>query len=336
MKTGIISVALSLLLYCASAAAEDDRGARTLDAVVVTGDRPGPKIWEFHRGKQRVWVLGTLQPLPKGTTFDTGEIKQRVAQSDVVLSGPGLVVGDNVSIFRGLTLWPAIRRSKFNQDGKALRDVLAPDTYARWLQAKAKYIGHDNGVDRLRPMYAAFELFEAAVRKADLNIANPVNSLIIQEAEKHKVPVTDAKLRLAISDPRNAVEKFLVSPAEDIRCLEQTLDRLDGFVRNASLVGEAWAAGSLAGPTTVPTTAMSTCWARLTNEAIGIQQGVSDLYHRVDTKWLDGLHRALREHDVVFTTLPVRDLLDSKGLAAALKQDGFQAISPAPINGAKE
>ena len=315
---------MPFLLCPAGAVVTADDEAKTLGAVVVTGAQSGPKIWKFQRGRKIIWVLGTLQPLSKGATFNTEEIRARLAKSDVVLDREGLVIGDNIGIFRGLTLWPAIRRSKFNPSGRPLRDLLPPTTYDRWLQAKAKYIGRNNGVDRLRPMYAAYELFEAAVRKAGLVTANPAYAMINKEAKKLDIPIIDTKMRLSINNPRDAVTEFAVPQADDIRCLEQTLDRLDRFAQNAATLGDAWSEGDVARLNHTSNAAISACWARLTNEAIGKQQGISDLYHLVETRWIDALNRALREHDVVFTTMPVRDLLDSTGLAAALNREGFR------------
>ena len=172
------------LLFCAGhtaaqdgddASAKTEEDTRTLEAIVVRGDQSGPSIWKFSRGNKVVWVLGTFQPLPKNTTFNPTQIEKRISESEIVLGPQGLVVGDNIGIFKGLTLWPSIRRNKFNADGKSLKDVLPPATYARWIQLKLKYLGNDRGVERLRPMYAASELFEAALEKTNLETANLVS-----------------------------------------------------------------------------------------------------------------------------------------------------------------
>ena len=106
---------------------------RTLEAVVVRADQSVPPIWKFSRGNKVIWVLGTFQPLPKGTKFNPSQIERRIAESEVVLGPQGLVVGDNIGIMKGLMLWPSIRRKKFNADGKQLKDVLPPATYSKWL-----------------------------------------------------------------------------------------------------------------------------------------------------------------------------------------------------------
>lgn len=333
MKRWIVAAALSLLPFTGRAEADvvatvppTPSRTSTLTSVVV---RPaGPAIWKFQRGQKTIWVLGTYLPLPKDILFDTGDIERHVAQSQAVLGSHGLVTGDNIGIFRGLTLWPSIRRNKFNSDNETLREVVPPDTYARWLQAKAKYIGDDKGVESLRPMYAAFELFEAAMKKSNLSAASRVGRVIDRAATRNDVPFIDAKLRLAISNPKNTVKGFDVNRVDDVRCLEQTLHRLDDVVHAAQELGEAWATGDVDRFSAMASerNVMDFCWARLTNEAIGRQQGISDVYRQVDVRWLEALNLALREHDTVFTTLHLRDLIEVKGPLTALQREGFQLV----------
>lgn len=328
------------LLFCAGhtaaqdgddASAKTEEDTRTLEAIVVRGDQSGPSIWKFSRGNKVVWVLGTFQPLPKNTTFNPTQIEKRISESEIVLGPQGLVVGDNIGIFKGLTLWPSIRRNKFNADGKSLKDVLPPATYARWIQLKLKYLGNDRGVERLRPMYAASELFEAALEKTNLETANLVSPVVANASKASNVPVVDTRLRLAIHGARDAAKEFGVSATDDIRCLEQTLDRLDSYLQVTSSLGNSWAIGDLPRLLNEPSSkvSVSTCWGRLTNEAIGKQQGISDLYKQVDAKWVKDFRDLLQKHDVIFTTLPVRDLMDSKGLVAVIKSEGFQVEAPA-------
>ncbi len=39
-----------------------------LDEVVVTGEHPGPGLWEVSNGERTLWILGTYAPLPKEMT----------------------------------------------------------------------------------------------------------------------------------------------------------------------------------------------------------------------------------------------------------------------------
>ena len=167
--------ALRILLHCAlllpvesmaQHAVEADAGApRHLDTIVVSGVLPAPGLWELTRGSKRVLIMGTLTPAPARMQWHAPAMEARVAEAQVVLESPAVSVSADIGLFRGLLLWPAYNRSKRNPDGKSLKGLLAPETYARWRIAKSRYIGNDRKVETLRPIHAAKALFDAAVRR---------------------------------------------------------------------------------------------------------------------------------------------------------------------------
>lgn len=303
---------------------------KTLDTMVVGADLSGPAIWEFTRGGKRVFILGTYTPIPDELRFDDAGIQSRIAQSGVVISSPGLVVGDNIGLFRGLTLWPSIHRSKFNPDRQTLQDILPAQTFEAWRRAKGEFLGDGASADRLRPMYAAYELFKGATKRSRLNTSSVTAPLIERAARTRGVPWIDARYRLSINDPKEATRRFTVSRSDDIQCLEQTLDQLAPFLRKASAAGDAWGQGDLQRFTALgrPDKLMRSCWAQLTNHAIGAQQGIGDIDLQVDATWLAAVEHSLAAHDTVFTALPLRELMDSTGAAAALLRAGFQGAPP--------
>lgn len=336
MKAWILCSVLTLALGTGAAAANQPAAApaseavRTLGTMVVNANQSGPAIWEFTRGSKKVWVLGTFPLLPERLKFNASAIEARIAQSGVVLGSPGLVVGADIGLFRGLTLWPSIHRAKFNPDNRSLRDVLSPGTYAKWKVARSRFLGNDEDADRLRPMYAAYELFKAAVEQTHASTDSAAGPVIERAAKKQSVPRADARFRLAIREPKDAVKQFNVSGTDDIRCLEETLDRIEQFIQTATIRGDAWASGDLSrlSEFLASGSELNFCWARLTNQAIGVQQGFTDIDRRVDARWLEELRTALAGHDTVFTTLAVKELIGATGLAAALQRDGFQMTAP--------
>ena len=340
MKVWIISSALALAMSTGAVAANQRTAVpasspvRNLGTMVVSANQSGPAIWEFTRGRKKVWVLGTFPPLPEGLRFNSSEIEARIAQSDVVLGSPGLVVGANIGIFRGLTLWPSVHRTKFNPDKRLLQDVLSPATYAKWKAARSIFIGNDAGADRLRPMYAAYELFKVVVEQTQTSMDSAAGPDIERAAKKQNVQRVDARFRLAISEPKDAVKQFNVAGTDDVGCLEETLDRIVPFMQMSAIRGEAWASGDVSRLSELSRSGseVNFCWARLTNQAIGVQQGFADIDRQVDAKWLEELRTALASHDTVFTTLAVKELVGSSGLAAALQRDGFQMTSPGVVD----
>ena len=163
------------LLVAAAAAAEppaapppaaDAAAPTTLDTVLVTGEQPGPGLWKVSRGDHVMWILGAQYPLPKDMTWRSRDVEQAIAQSQAVIADatPKL----KLNFFHKLTLLPTVYSARKNDDGATLKEILPAELYERWLALKAKYIGHDNGVERLRPMVAANELYDKALAKSGL------------------------------------------------------------------------------------------------------------------------------------------------------------------------
>jgi hypothetical protein len=229
-------------------------------------------------------------------------------------------------MFRALTLWPAIRRVQFNANGARLADLLPADTYGRWQGAKTRYLGRDEDAERLRPMYAAFQLYRSALDDHGLSNADVAGSVVRDAAKANHVPVVDVRARLPIGDARKAVKTFDVSRQQDIACLSETLDRIEPWLASAQALADAWVAGDVAAARGARSRSpVRACWSTLTNGAVAHGEGIEDLDALVRSAWRDGLRKATAEHDVVFATIPLRDVLDGTELAEVLAREGFEA-----------
>jgi len=136
-----------------TAAAAQSDAAEAPATVVVEGRRPGPGVWKVSKGDHVMWVFGLYSPLPQKMEWDASRVERLVGKSQEVLMPPGFSIG--VGFFRGLTLLPTMVGLEKNPDGARLKDVLPADVYARWQVQKGKYIGDDDGVERVRPFFAA-------------------------------------------------------------------------------------------------------------------------------------------------------------------------------------
>lgn len=301
----------------------------TLDNVAANTRPSGPPIWEFTRGGKKILVLGALPYLPRNLMFDSAQIEHEIARSQALVSPPGLVVGDNISVFRGLTLWPGISKSKLNPEGKTLNEVLPPALYAKWQRAEGAH-PESRPSERLRPLYAAFEMFKDATGQASLDPNPPAISLVNSAARRQGLDSVDARLRLPIADPKGTVNGFHIRPADDLQCFEQTLDGLDAFLAQASELGDAWATGDIGRLErwARDSSSVSFCWSKLTNQAIAKQQGITDLHQKIDERWMTEIRMTLATHDTVFTTMPLRELYGGDGLGAKLLRAGFTMTSP--------
>ena len=91
MSLSRLSLLPSALLLVAAACWADvtahapSSGAASLDEVLVTGERPGPGMWRVAKDGHELWILATLQPLPKNMTWRSQAVEQRIANSQVVI-----------------------------------------------------------------------------------------------------------------------------------------------------------------------------------------------------------------------------------------------------------
>lgn len=296
----------------------------------VKADASGPPIWRFVRGDRTVLVLGTLQPLPRDVAFvDTG-LQSALAASGAILGSEGVDIGADIGLFRGLTLWPSIRKTKLIEGGKRLADVVPAEDYRRWSELKARYLPGNDGVERLRPMYAAWQLYEAALSARGMAPGSPVSRQISSSARKLDLEIVDARYQVKVRNPKEAVTSFEVDREADLACFRRTLHDLEPWLDAAPAIADAWSRGDTATTSAIleTTPRLGRCWARLTNEAIAQAEGV-DAARAAREQWRAALERATREHPVLFTTLPLDELLDGQGSAQALQAAGFRLEAPA-------
>ncbi|WP_374602038.1 TraB/GumN family protein [Arenimonas sp.] len=311
------------------AAAGTDSAAPMLDAVVVTGTYPAPGLWEFTREGKTLLVMGTLSPAPRRMVWSSERVESRIAGADLILGPPGVSVSADVGFFGGAMLWPAWRRSKRNPDGQTLEEVLSPDVFARWAAFKQRHLAGNRKVDKLRPLHAARELFDAAVRDAGMTDKSLVDPVVKRVAKANDIPIQSTSLRLTIEDPKETLRQFNAIELGDEQCLVQTMDRLQDDLSTMVVRANAWANGELDVLRALPYVDQKrACRRAMASNEIARQQGIVDLDAQVQAKWLESVRSALAAHDVVFATLPVARLLDDDGVTAALQAEGFTVRAP--------
>ena len=326
MRSSVLVLAMGL----ATAAVAQERPPsasttpRLISRIEVIGERASPPIWELQRGDQTLWILGTLYPVPRDIPWDRTAIDRRIAQSQVVIGMPGLSLGEDIGFFRGLFLIPSLRRAQYNPDKETLRDLLPPATYARWAQARKRWLDDDEDRDRLRPINAAFELYQAALEKTGLL---PTESVELKKlARHHDVPILDPRLKVSVPSPRKSLKQFNATHLADVRCLEETLDRLDDDLGRMRERAEAWSVGDVAHMRALPFHDQTlTCITALGANEVARKLGVADLPAQVRAQWLEETRKAFASNDRVFAALPVQMLLDG-GVLQALQADGFAIV----------
>ena len=315
----------------ASPVVQADGDVLELDTMTVTGVQPGPGLWKVRHGDHLLYVLGTQSPLPKGITWRSDEVTEVLKLADEVIGGPGIAVGADVGIFRGLTMLPAAMKAMKNPDGDKLQDVLPPELYARWSVLKQRYMGRDAGVEKQRPLIAVTELYQKALLRSGLREGGVVDPVISKVLKARRMKRTSATLSIKVDDPRAALADFrkeTLKP-EDLACFRKTLDLIENDLPQVAARANAWAVGDW---TVLRSVAREdqylACLSAWVNTQTARKRGVADVEQRVRAQWLAIAEAALLKNKITFATLPVSQLVKPNGYLAALQAKGYVVEAP--------
>lgn len=328
-------LALCLLTLAAPALAQTPPIApaqetiRDIDTVVVSGVQPGPGLWKVSRGEHVLWILGTISPVPKNMQWLSRDVEATIAQSQEVLAPPSVSIGTDLGMFRSMLLIPSALKARRNPDDKTLREVVPADLYARWLPLKARYIGGDRGVEKWRPVFAAQELYEAAMRRSDLSLKGIVWPVVERSAKEHKVKVTESKIEIKIKDPKAVLKDFNTTTLADTDCFAKTLSRIEGDIEAMRARANAWAIGDIETLRALPQgDQYEVCVRAVAASGVAQRLGFGDLRERVIQAWLGNADKALLNNQVSFASLPVMELLKPDGYLARLQARGYTVEAP--------
>jgi uncharacterized protein YbaP (TraB family) len=324
----ILVLVACLLCSCVRAQAPSDSpAAPTLDTVLVTGEQPGPGLWKVSKDDHVLWILGTQAPLPKKMSWRAQEVEKTIAQSQEVLADASAEV--DIGFFRALTLLPSIMGARKNDEGGKLKNILPADLYARWSTLKARYIGRDSGVERLRPMFAARELYEKAIDKAGLSNRNDVWRTVEKAARQNRVPIQTPAVKIPLDDPKQAIRDFKSTAGQlDIACLAATITRLETDLDAMRQRANAWAVGDLDALKNLPyPDQRAACVAAVASNP-NLREHMEEARARVDSEWLAAAEKALAQNRSTFAVLPIAELVKPDGRLAALRARGYAIELP--------
>jgi uncharacterized protein YbaP (TraB family) len=308
-----------------SAAPQPPEGA--IAEVLVTGERPGPGMWRISKGGHDLWILATLEPLPKDFTWRSDAVEARIASSQTVLAQPDVDL--DIGFFRGLTLLPSLLRARKNPDGQTLEQVLPHDLYIRWLALKVKYLGRWSGDEHVRPFVAAHELYTHAVADAGLTDDERVWDSVKQAAHKHRVSITPITLKLPVEDPKGMIRELADIPrAAEIACLDTTMTRLETDLAAMRRRANLWAVGDIAGLQSLPYADQETaCFDAVSSEP-DLRERLASAKQRLEDLWLATAAEAIARNASTVAVLPITVLLKPDGLLADLRERGYEIEAP--------
>lgn len=300
-----------------------------MDVVAVSGMQPGPGMWRVSKGDHVLWVMGTLSPVPKKMVWISRDVEATIAASQLVMKSPGASVDSDLGVFRSALLIPSLFKARKNPDGGTLKDVLPPDLYARWQVLKLKYIGRDAGIEKWRPIFAANELYEAAVKKSGLATSGIVSPVVDKAAKRHDVKIVSPIVRLKVEDPKKAIKEFSGTALGDVECFRKTLDRLETDLTGMTLRANAWAIGDIEALRELPYDDQNRACIRAMLEAsVAQKRGLDTLPQKIEAEWLATAENALRDNTSTFALLPISELLKPDGYLAKLQAKGYEVVAP--------
>ncbi len=304
-----------------------DAPTAPVEEVVVTGEQPGPGLWRVSHEGHDLWILGTLEPLPKKMSWRATQTDAVIARSQEVLAPPGFDV--HMSVFGEITAIPTALRARKNADGQTLAQILPTALYQRWLALKSRYLGRGDAVERYRPLFAARELYVAALDHAGLSSEKIAWKRVRESARRWHVPVRSVDVDITVKDPKGALREIeQIAREPDVACLASTIEQLESDVGTMRARANLWSLGDVDGLRALPyPDARQACFDAVASvPELGRQ--MIDARDRLADHWLETATGALARNRTTFAVLPISELLRPDGPLARLRVQGFLIIDP--------
>jgi uncharacterized protein YbaP (TraB family) len=306
----------------AAGPASDAVPAEAVQEVEVTGERAGPRLWRVAKGDHVLWLLGTLDPLPRKMIWKSREVEAVLGEvQEVIPTNPSVSVHANPFTWIRLYFqWRGVQ--VIDKDGR-LKDVLPPVLYGRVTALAGRYDAGDHRIERLKPVFAALRLYRQALNSAHLAPGDQAEATVLKLARAQKVPIRQAKVK--IEDPRNLVTQLGQIPHDaQVACLEAVVERLETGMGPMQDEARAWSLGDVAAlrQLEVPKT-IDVCTAAVSSSATTRQ-----LIDNMNADWNREVELALTNNRSTLALKPIHDLLGAHGVLAAFKAKGYVVEGP--------
>jgi uncharacterized protein YbaP (TraB family) len=317
-----LMVGLLFRLTPGGAAALPPGSSAQLDEVVVTGERAGPRMWKVTKGAHVLWILGTMDVLPKRMSWRSEAVEALLREAQEVIPGrPSFDV--SIGPIEAFRLYRQFRKLEKLPAGVTLQATLPTPLYTRYAILRQRYAPHDGKQESLRPMFVADRLYDAAIDRAGLTRRESVQRAVLKLATQRKVPVHRVELKIA--DPRAILTELGTMPAAaEHQCLATTVERLETDVVPMRQRAVAWANGDVAQLRALPyPDNMAACW-----QALASSVRIRELRERGDRLWLAAAEDALARNATTLALHSIRELLATDGLLEVFRRRGYLVEGP--------
>jgi len=330
-------IVLCVATLVSQSVGSQDRGASPgIDEVVVTGERPGPRLWKLTRDAHVLWILATVTPKPRDIIWRSQQVADVLNETQEVidqqLQGTSWPVNIELDVksFNPLAGLRASRRAKKQQAAlpsvPPLREVLAPDVYARYAKLKARYLPRDTTIDGLRPRPAATRLYNAAINAKGLSTRAIIHDEVHKLARQRSVKVSeivqeyefDIDTMVAVS-----MEFAQIPVADEVPCFIETLEDLENNLPLITERANAWAVGDVDKLRKLPLLRRETC-----DKAYWAAPRWANLRSDLEAVWLEKIEQAVTRNESTLVMLDAAELLQPGALLDVLGKRGFAIDAP--------
>jgi hypothetical protein len=310
------------------------------EEVLVTGEFPGPGMWKVLRPDDPqnhvLWILGSPPPLPKKMQWKSKDVEAVVVSSQAILlpSSVSVKPDEDIGFFKGLSLVPAALGARKNPEQQRLQDVITPEVYSRWQLLKKKYLGRSNGVEKWRPIFAAYELRSEAFDDLKMRESGLVWDAVAKLADKHKIKTVTPTLEFGIhtKNIKAKLKEFSREPLADAECFTTTLDLVDAISERDTMAARAtaWGTGDLDTLLALPPLPNPNiaCQSVVMSSQIAKELIPSDIRTQLKQLWLDAAENSLATNQSTFALLSMQELTSPQGQLATLRAKGYVIEEP--------
>lgn len=285
--------------------------------IEVTAPASGPELWHAHRnisddaGSSSLWLLGTVSPLPSGSTWRADEVRQLLHTATAVLVAAPLQVG----VARGLWLLVTQPGVLKNPDHRKLEDVMPEPLYARFAALRAHYAGSEAKWERYRPIIASALLEQKALEQVGLSERLDVALAVERLAREAHVPIVQVA-EPGVTDLLGSLQSL--PPAIEDRCVDTVLRTIESQLPLLAERARAWARGDVDRLEALPRATEAECLA-----AMGTGSGPAAVHAEMQRRWLDALEAPRPRPGPALAVIDIDDLLGAGGLLEALRRAGY-------------
>jgi uncharacterized protein YbaP (TraB family) len=312
-----------LLLLAVMSVMTQPAAPAALEEVVVSGERAGPQLWKLSKGDHVLWIVGTLDVMPKRITWHSAELERIMQDSQEVLPYRYSFEAD-MGLMQAVRWYRQFRKMEKIGVGTTLQSVLPEALFARYRRLRQRYAPREPSLDTLRPTFASGRLSKKILNAAGLSAGDRVDREVLRLAQKHKVPVRHLEA-MKVTDPTELLDEFTaLSIEQEIPCFAANIERLESGLGSLQRRAVAWANGDVKALRELPNPDTAAACAQLYSSSALL----GELTAREHAARIDALIAAIARNRTTLALYPIDDLLAHSGVLSQLKAQGYDVDGP--------